>query len=179
MVPNPSALKVILNRTKAPALIPTFRSMPTSAPQLPRQRAPSRGNSSQMSDGAAAAVVMSADRANSLDPAPSPLRRLCHRMATSPKKKWDLAGLRHSQSAQKLPGLRLEGHRWCSNSTSLRGAIPRRHQGGRDLIQTTSIPTAAPSPSAIPSADHGAKTYRPLFYANCNRRKARYGMVTM
>ena len=135
------------------------------------------GNSSQMSDGAAAAVVMSAERAKQLGhQAAGALCRVrdgrvqAGRDGTRP-------GVRDSESAEDgRPEAR--GHRCDRIERSLRGAVAggdqgRRARSGEDQSQWRRDRAGASA------GLHGRKADGDASSANCKRRNGRYGMVTM
>ncbi|MFY9558653.1 MAG: acetyl-CoA C-acyltransferase [Terriglobales bacterium] len=134
------------------------------------------GNSSQMSDGAAAAVVMSADRANALDLTPL-VRYVSFATAGYKPEEMGLGPVFAIPKALKLAGLKLSDIGVIElNEAFAAQSLAVIKEGGLDPERVN--PNGGAIALGHPLGCTGAKLTASVI-REIKRRKARYGMVTM
>ena len=135
------------------------------------------GNSSQMSDGAAAAVVMSADRAKALGPdAAGALRRLRRRRGARPRS-WASGRSRRSPRCSSKTGLKLDDIDVIELNEAFAAqslAVIRKVGLDADKVNVNGGAIALGHPLGATGAKLTASAL-----AELARRKGRYAMVTM
>ena len=144
----PKTTTAIFDTDEGPRADTSLEALAKLKPAFHAHGTVTAGNSSQMSDGAAAAVVMSAERARALGVKPlGALPRLCHRRLRSGRD-GPRSGLCDSQGAEdRRPDARSD--RCHRTERSVRRAIACRDQTGRARSCAHQSSTAAPSRWAI------------------------------
>jgi len=173
---KPKRTEVIFKTDEGPRADTTFEALATLRPAFHVKGTVTAGNSSQMSDGAAAAVVMSADRAKQLSIQPL-ARYVAFATAGYKPEEMGLGPVFAIPKALKLAGLRLEDIAVFElNEAFAAQSLAVIKEAGLDPDHVN--PNGGAIALGHPLGCTGAKLTATLL-RELQRRKARYGMVTM
>ena len=169
---KPEKIRIDLRADEGPRADTSAEALAKLKPVFHAQGTVTAGNSSQTSDGAAAAVVMTSDRASALGI--QPLARLvAYAAAGCLPKRWAWARSRHTQSPQaRRPHARRHRPHRIERSLRRAGAAVIRT---RPRSQRASMSTAAPSRSAIPWAAPAPNSPRHCCANRTPQRALRHG----
>jgi acetyl-CoA acyltransferase len=173
---KPKTRKIHFDTDEGPRRDTSFEALGKLKPAFHAHGSVTAGNSSQMSDGAAAAVVMSLARANALGIAPL-ARFVSYATAGCPPEEMGLGPVFVIPKAMKLAGLTLADMDVIElNEAFAAQALAVIKQAGLDLEKTNVNGGAIAL--GHPLGCTGAKLTATLL-GELKRRKARYGLVTM
>ena len=146
---KPKRTEIVFKMDEGPRADTSLEALLALKPAFHAKGTVTAGNSSQMSDGAAAAVVMSAERAKALGLKPL-ARYVAFATAGYKPEEMGVGPVFAIPKALKMAGLKLERHRRDRVERGLRGAVAGGHPGSASSIRRPSTSTAAPSRSDIP-----------------------------
>jgi acetyl-CoA acyltransferase len=173
---KPKATTVTFDTDEGPRADTSPEALAKLKPAFHARGTITAGNSSQMSDGAAAAVVMSADRARAIGARPL-ARFVAYATAGCPPEEMGVGPVYAIPKALKLAGLKLEQ----MDVIELNEAFATQ---ALSVVKLAGLDTAKVNPNggAIalghPLGCTGAKLVATIL-RELDRRKARYGLVTM
>ena len=173
---KPKRTEIIFKTDEGPRADTTLEALAALRPAFHVKGTVTAGNSSQMSDGAAAAVVMSADRAKQLGIAPL-ARYVAFATAGYKPEEMGLGPVFAIPKALKLAGLKLEDIAIFElNEAFAAQSLAVIQEIGLDPERVN--PNGGAVALGHPLGCTGAKLTATLL-RELQRRKARYGMVTM
>jgi len=173
---KPKRTEIIFKTDEGPRADTTLEALAALRPAFHVKGTVTAGNSSQMSDGAAAAVVMSADRAKQLGIQPL-ARYVAFATAGYKPEEMGLGPVFAIPKALKLAGLRLEDIAVFElNEAFAAQSLAVIKEAGLDPDHVN--PNGGAIALGHPLGCTGAKLTSTLL-RELQRRKARYGMVTM
>jgi acetyl-CoA acyltransferase len=173
---KPQQRKIIFNTDEGPRRDTSLEALAKLQPAFHARGTVTAGNASQMSDGAAAAVVMSLNRARALDLKPL-ARFVSFATAGCPPEEMGVGPVYAIPKALKLAGLKLADIDLIElNEAFAAQALSVIKLAGLDLEKTNVNGGAIAL--GHPLGCTGAKLTATLL-GELKRRKARYGMVTM
>lgn len=173
---KPKRMKVVFKVDEGPRTDTTLEALAALRPAFHVKGTVTAGNSSQMSDGAAAAVVMSADRARQLEITPL-ARYVAFATAGYKPEEMGLGPVFAIPKALKLAGLKLEDIAVFElNEAFAAQSLAVIKEAGLDPERVN--PNGGAVALGHPLGCTGAKLTATLI-RELQRRKARYGMVTM
>lgn len=173
---KPKRVKVVFKVDEGPRTDTTLEALAALRPAFHVKGTVTAGNSSQMSDGAAAAVVMSADRARQLEITPL-ARYVAFATAGYKPEEMGLGPVFAIPKALKLAGLKLEDIAVFElNEAFAAQSLAVIKEAGLDPERVN--PNGGAVALGHPLGCTGAKLTATLI-RELQRRKARYGMVTM
>jgi acetyl-CoA acyltransferase len=173
---KPKRTEIIFKMDEGPRADTSLEALAALKPAFHMKGTVTAGNSSQMSDGAAAAIVMSADRAKALGLKPL-ARYVGYATAGYKPEEMGLGPVYAIPKALKLAGLKLRDIEVIElNEAFAAQSLAVIKEGGLDpsIINPTGGAIALGHPLGCTGAKLAASIIREL-----KRRKARYGMVTM
>ena len=173
---KPKRVKVVFKVDEGPRTDTTLEALAALRPAFHVKGTVTAGNSSQMSDGAAAAVVMSADRARQLEITPL-ARYVAFATAGYKPEEMGLGPVFAIPKALKLAGLKLQDIAVFElNEAFAAQSLAVIKEAGLDPERVN--PNGGAVALGHPLGCTGAKLTATLI-RELQRRKARYGMVTM
>lgn len=173
---KPKRMKVVFKVDEGPRTDTTLEALAALRPAFHVKGTVTAGNSSQMSDGAAAAVVMSADRARQLEITPL-ARYVAFATAGYKPEEMGLGPVFAIPKALKLAGLKLQDIAVFElNEAFAAQSLAVIKEAGLDPERVN--PNGGAVALGHPLGCTGAKLTATLI-RELQRRKARYGMVTM
>jgi acetyl-CoA acyltransferase len=173
---KPKRTEIVFKTDEGPRAETTFEALAALRPAFHVKGTVTAGNSSQMSDGAAAAVVMSAERAKQLGIQPL-ARYVAFATAGYKPEEMGLGPVFAIPKALKLAGLKLEDIAVFELNEAFAAqslAVIKEARLDPDCINPNGGAIALGHPLGCTGAKLTATLLREL-----QRRKARYGMVTM
>jgi acetyl-CoA acyltransferase len=174
--PNPKKQEIIFKVDEGPRADTSLEALGALKAAFHVKGVTTAGNSSQMSDGAAAAVVMSADRAKALGIAPL-ARYVSFATAGYKPEEMGLGPVFAIPKALKLAGLKLSDIDVIElNEAFAAQSLAVIQEAGLDLERVN--PNGGAIALGHPLGCTGAKLTASII-RELKRRKARYGMVTM
>jgi acetyl-CoA acyltransferase len=178
-VPNgkkPQRVETLLKQDEGPRAETSLEALAALKPAFHVKGTVTAGNSSQMSDGAAAAVVMSAERANALGIKPL-ARYVAFATAGYKPEEMGIGPVFAIPKALKLAGLKLSDIEVIElNEAFAAQALAVIQEAGLDLEKVN--PNGGAIALGHPLGCTGAKLTASVI-RELKRRNARYGMVTM
>ena len=173
---KPKRTEIVFNTDEGPRADTTLEALASLRPAFHVKGTVTAGNSSQMSDGAAAAVVMSAERAKQLGIQPL-ARYVAFATAGYKPEEMGLGPVFAIPKALKLAGLKLEDIAVFElNEAFAAQSLAVIKEAGLDPERVN--PNGGAIALGHPLGCTGAKLTATLL-RELQRRKARYGMVTM
>jgi acetyl-CoA acyltransferase len=173
---EPVTRKIVFDTDEGPRRDTSLEALAKLKPAFHARGTITPGNASQMSDGAAAAIVMSMDRAKALGAKPL-ARFVSYAAAGTLPEEMGIGPVFAIPKALKLAGLKLADIELIElNEAFAAQALAAIHQAGLDLEKTNVNGGAVAL--GHPLGCTGAKLTATLL-GEMKRRKARYGMVTM
>ncbi len=173
---KPERINLVFKQDEGPRADTSLEALAALKPAFHVQGTVTAGNSSQMSDGAAAAVLMSAERANALGIKPL-VRFVSFATAGYKPEEMGLGPVFAIPKALKLAGLKLPDIDVIElNEAFAAQSLAVIQEAGLDLEKVN--PNGGAIALGHPLGCTGAKLTASLI-RELKRRKARYGMVTM
>ncbi len=173
---KPRVCRIVFDTDEGPRRDTSAEALAKLKPAFHARGTVTAGNASQMSDGAAAAVVMSAEKAKSLGAKPL-ARVLSYATAGTLPEEMGMGPVFAIPKALKFAGLKLQDIELVElNEAFAVQALAVIRQAGLDL-EITNVNGGAVA-LGHPLGCTGAKLTATLL-GEMNRRKARYGMATM
>ncbi len=173
---KPERINLVFKQDEGPRADTSLEALAALKPAFHVQGTVTAGNSSQMSDGAAAAVLMSAERANALGIKPL-VRFVSFATAGYKPEEMGLGPVFAIPKALKLAGLKLPDIDVIElNESFAAQSLAVIQEAGLDLEKVN--PNGGAIALGHPLGCTGAKLTASLI-RELKRRKARYGMVTM
>ncbi|MCI0403193.1 MAG: acetyl-CoA C-acyltransferase [Acidobacteria bacterium] len=173
---KPSEEKICFEIDEGPRRDTSREALSALKPAFHARGTVTAGNSSQMSDGAAAAVVMSAERAQALGVKPL-ARFVCFATAGVKPEEMGIGPALAIPKALKLAGLKLDDIEVIElNEAFAAQVLAVKREAGLDMSRVNVNGGAVAL--GHPLGCTGAKLTASVIY-ELRRRKARYGMVTM
>jgi acetyl-CoA acyltransferase len=173
---RPRTQKILFDTDEGPRADTTLEALAKLKPAFHARGTVTAGNASQMSDGAAAAVVMSAERARAIGAKPL-ARFVAYAVAGCPPEEMGIGPVFAIPKALKMAGLKLEQIDIIElNEAFAAQALAVIRQAGLDPARVN--PNGGAIALGHPLGCTGAKLTATLL-RELQRRNARYGLVTM
>ena len=174
--PKPTTQAIVFDTDEGPRADTSMAALAKLKPAFHVKGTVTAGNSSQMSDGAAAAVVMSDARAKALGVKPL-ARFVAYATAGCPPEEFGIGPVHAIPKALKLAGLKLEDIAVIElNEAFAAQSLAVIQQAGLDLARVN--PNGGAIALGHPLGCTGAKLTAAIL-RELQRRNARYGMVMM